>query len=722
MIFAILLLWGGFVPAQDAVKPISLEDIWLNYRFFPAFPQEFNWMKDDNFYSVLEEGAIVKYSLKDRKAVGKILDLATVKDPKTGASVEAQSYEFNADESKVLLRTEIEGIYRHSDKAVCYVYDFATQKVVMLENGSKISYPTFNPTSDKIAYVFENNLFVFDLVKNARTQATADGKRNAIINGGTDWVYEEEFGFAQGFSWSSDGKKIGFYRFDESHVREFSMDMYGTLYPDLYKFKYPKAGEANAYVDIMVFNTETGKTVKADLGTEKDQYIPRIKWTADANQLAVMRMNRLQNHLDLLLVSADNGSSKVILTEDEATFIDEVDDMKWIFLKNGKEFLWQAETDGYNHVYRYDFTGKLLNAVTAGKWEVSDIAAVDEENQLLYFISPEVSPMERHLYSIQLDGKKKKQLTTESGWHEITFSGNNSFYLDTYSSIAKPAVSALYDKKGKQLQVIEDNAALAARMKEYETTTPEFIKVKTPEVELNGYMIKPYNFDPKKKYPVLMHVYGGPGHQTVTNQFQGFNYFWHQMLANQGYIIVSVDNRGTGGRGEEFRKSTYAQLGKLETIDQIESAKYLATLPYVDGNRIGIWGWSFGGYMTSLCLTKGADIFKAGIAVAPVTNWRYYDSIYTERYLKTPQLNPEGYDENSPINFAKQLKGKYLIVHGTADDNVHFQNSMEMVNALVKANRQFDMHFYPNRNHGIYGGVTRFHLYKKMTDFVLQNL
>lgn len=712
----------GLSSLQAQKKDIELEDIWLYYKFFPAFPAEFNWMQDDNFYSVMEDNKIIRYGIQDRKPVETILDIADLKDPTSMEPLAVQSYTFSPDERKIILQVGVESIYRRSSKAVCYVYDRDSKKLSTLESANKISYPTFNAAADKVGYVFENNLYVHDLASDKAMQVTQDGKRNAIINGATDWVYEEEFAFAQAFSWSADGKKVAFYRFDESEVPQFSMPIYGTLYADPYEFKYPKAGDKNAVVEIHIYNTETGKTVKCNIGKDEDQYIPRIKWTKDANKLAIIRMTRLQNHLDVLLADAATGATETILSEDEETYIDEVSDEKWMFLDNGTEFLWQSEKDGYNHVYRYNFEGKLLNAVTSGNWDVMHIAAVDEENETLYFTSSEISATERHLYSIQFDGKKKKQITKRAGTHEITFSGNNSYFLDTYSSVSVPGETALYNKKGKQLQVLEDNAKLKKRMDEYKTTEPEFIKIPTEEVELNAYMIKPFDFDPNKKYPVLMHVYGGPGVQTVQNEYLGFNYFWHQMLANQGYIIVSVDNRGTGARGEAFKKATYGQLGKLETIDQINSAKYLATLDYVDGNRIGIWGWSFGGYMTSLCMTKGADIFKLGIAVAPVTNWRFYDTIYTERFLKTPQLNPEGYDENSPINFVDKLKGKYMIVHGTADDNVHFQNSMEMVDALVMANKQFDMAFYTNKNHGIFGGPTRFHLYKKMTDFVLQNL
>lgn len=709
--------------AQDAKKEIQLEDIWLYYRFVPAFPQAFNWMQDDRYYTVLDDNEIIQYETKNKQPVKTLVDANELKDPATGEAIKVASYTFSPDESKILLKTSVESIYRRSSKAVCFVYDMGSKKLTQLHAGEKVSLPTFSPDNQHVGYTHMNDLYYHSLDGDKRTRITDDGKWNFIMNGHTDWVYEEEFAFVQGFYWSPDSRKIAYYRFDESHVREFAMPMYGQLYPDPYSFKYPKAGEDNAYVDLYIYHTDAGKKVKVDIGDEKDQYIPRVKWTKDADKFAVMRMNRLQNQLDVLLVEAGTGNSKVILTEKEEAYIDEVTDEKWIFLDNGNEFLWQSEADGHNHVYLYGMDGQQVRQITKGDWDVTGVNAVNNADGILYYSSTEISPLERHLYSITLEGKKKKQLTKEAGWHNASFSSSNSYYMDTYSTLDQPGGAGLYDVKGKEIETLEDNARLEKTMANYVISEPEFFNFKTSEnVELNGWMIKPDNFDPAKKYPVLMYVYGGPGSQTVKNQFGGFNYIWHQMLAQEGYIVVSVDGRGTGARGEEFKKVTYGELGKYETIDQIETAKYLGGLNYVDADRIGIWGWSYGGYMTSLALVKGGGVFKMGIAVAPVTSWRYYDTIYTERYLKTPQLNPSGYDDNSPIQFAKDLQGNYLLVHGTADDNVHFQNSMEWVDALVKANKQFDMAFYPNKNHGIYGGVTRFHLYKKMTDYIMENL
>ncbi|MEM0998022.1 MAG: S9 family peptidase [Bacteroidota bacterium] len=718
-----LFTWGNGVAQDDAGRQITVEDIWKNYRFFPSFPSEFNWMNDDNFYSVLKNGKIEKYSVEKQERVETILDVSELKDPDTGEKIDVKTYSFAKDERQILLKTGIEPIYRRSSREITYVWDQDREKLHKLQAGEKVSFATISPDGNQVAYMYANNLYIYNMEAMKARPVTSDGMVNQIINGGTDWVYEEEFAFTRAFFWSSDSEKLAYYRFDERHVREFSMTMYGDLYPEEYRFKYPKAGEENAFVDLFIFDIVSGKNIPVDLGPEKDQYIPRIKWTKDRNKLAVMRMNRLQNQNEVLMVDGTTGKSEVILTEQEDTYVEQPSDNTWIFLDNGEEFLWQSERSGYNHVYRYDFSGKMLQQVTSGKFDVTEITAVDEAAEFIYYMSTEVSSLERHLYRIRMDGKKKTRMTEEDGWHSVTFSKNNTFYMDSYSTITTPTRAALYNQKGKEVMVLEENKRLAKTMAAYALSEPEFMQIPTEGGEkLNAYIIRPADFDESKAYPVMMHVYGGPGSQTVKNQYLGFNYFWHQMLAQKGYIVVSVDNRGTGGRGEDFKKVTYGELGKYETLDQIAAAKWLGQQSWVDADRIGIWGWSFGGYMTSLCLTKGGGTFSLGIAVAPVTNWRFYDTIYTERYLKTPKLNPSGYDDNSPIQFAEDLQGDYLLVHGTADDNVHYQNSIEWSDALIGNAIPFDMAFYPNKNHGIFGGLTRLHLYRKMTDFVLDNL
>ena len=726
----VLLVTSWTVYGQEK-KDVTLPDVWARFSFWPSSPDGFNWMNDDQYYSVLENNKIVKYDIKTQKPDGDILDIGTLTDPTSNGELKVQSYRFSADEQKVLLITESTPIYRRSTKDVCYVYDMQAKKLYEVHNGRKVSFATFSPDGSKLAYMHENDLYFMDFGQQSTQRITNDGKWGAIINGGTDWVYEEEYAFTKAFFWSPDNKKIAYYRFDESHVKEFQLEYFGELYPEQYRFKYPKAGEKNAVVQIKLYDLETKKITNADIGKEKDQYIPRVKWTKSAANLAVMRMNRLQNVVDILLVDGATGKSKVILSEKSDTYITEPTDATWTFLENGTEFVWQSDRDGFNHLYLYDLSGKLVRQITKGDWEVRELCGIDEANGVAYYLSSEPSELESHLYSIKMDGKKAKKLTKEPGWHDVAFSSKFNYYMDSYSSVEVPGVSALYSAKGKKVLDLEDNAALVDRIGGYDLSPLKFFKFKTSEnVYLNGWMIKPKQMENGKKYPVLMFCYGGPGNQQVKNSYLGMNYFWYQALAAQGYGIVCVDNRGTGGRGRDFKKCTYGKLGELETKDQIEAAKYLAQQDWVDGNRIGIWGWSFGGYLSSLCITKGADIFKLAVAVAPVTNWRFYDTIYTERYLKTPQQNASGYDDNSPINFVDQLKGKYLLIHGMADDNVHYQNAVEMSTALIKAGKDFDMMYYPNNNHGIYGSVegdetgpfTRYHLFRKIENYLIQNL
>jgi dipeptidyl-peptidase-4 len=499
------------------------------------------------------------------------------------------------------------------------------------------------------------------------------------------------------------------------------MPKYDGLYPKNYNYKYPKAGETNSIVGIRIYNVKTKGTMIADVGAEFDQYIPRIKWTKDPNTLCIYRLNRLQNKLELLMTNAATGSSEVAYTEENKYYVAINDNMA--FLPDNNSFIFESEQDGNNHLFRYDWKKKKLTNLTPGKFDIAGITGVDEKNKLVYYTAAEKSPMERKLYVVNWDGKGKKVLTPEDGTHSITAIEGYNYFLDKHTRLTQVPVYYLRDASGKVVRTMEDNHVLAERMKAYDLGKIELKEIKLADGQtFNSWMITPPNFDPNKKYPVLMYQYSGPGSQEVADRFPVGNYFWHQMLAQKGYIIFCADGTGTGFRGEEFKKKTYLQLGKLESDDQINIAKYLATQPYVDKNRIGIWGWSYGGFMSSTCLFKGNDVFKAAIAVAPVTNWRYYDNIYTERYMRTPKENAVGYDENAPEKMADKLTGKFLLIHGTADDNVHFQNSVMLVDALIKANKEFDSEFYPNKAHGISGGNARPHLYKRMTDFILSNL
>lgn len=702
-----------------AQKQITVEDFTTKNTFPQKTVRGINWMKDGKFYSTLENNKVVKYNITTGKPVETLVDGSTL-NPK----IDIQDYSFSADEKKLLLTTDFQSIYRRSFTANYFIYDLAGKSVKPLSANGKQSYAAFSTDGSKVAFVRENNLFYVTLNDMKEAQVTDDGKFNHIINGTTDWVYEEEFSFVDGFYWSPDGKKLAYYRFDESAVREYNLQRWGkTLYPTDYRFKYPKAGEANSTVEIWIYNLDSKQKIKADIGTEKDIYIPRVKWTADANILSIRKLNRLQNNLDILHTNASTGASTIVLNEKSETFIDLefTDDL--IYLADGKQFIYTTESDGHKHLYLYGMDGKLAKQITQGSFEVSQLVGLDEKTKTLYYTSTEVSPLERHFYSITLNGKKTK-LSLAAGIHTINMSTDFQFYIDYHTSAAHPTIVSLFKTKGNALQkVLEDNGALAKVLDDYGFASKEFFSFKTVDgTALNGYMLKPKNFDASKQYPVLVYQYSGPGSQNVNNLWGGSHFFFHQMLTQKGYIVAVIDSRGTGGRGEHFKKLTYKQLGKYELEDHIAGAKFLSTLEYVDDSRIGIWGWSYGGYMSSLAMTKGAGTFKMGIAVAPVTNWRFYDTIYTERYLQTPQLNASGYDDNSPSTYANKLQGNFLLIHGTGDDNVHFQNSVVLQDALINAGKQFTSFYYPDKHHGIQGAQTKYHLYTMMLNYVQENL
>jgi len=727
-LLAAVLLCFAFVAQAQQKKELSLEDIYRKGTFAAKSVYGVNWMNDGRYYSsqVADEQNrvqdIVKYDVTTGQPVSTIIEGESLIPQGSNQPIQFDDYTFSSDEQKVLFATGTEQIYRRSSKADYYIYDLKTKQLRKLSNGGKQLYASFSPDAKRVAFARDNNMFVVDLSNMQETQITTDGKFNSIINGYSDWVYEEEFEFAKGFHWSPDGKKIAFYTFDETNVPEFNMQMWGELYPKDYRFKYPKAGEANSKVSVSVYDVSSGKIVKMDTGKEADVYIPRMKWTNDANLLSIQKMNRLQNTLELLHANATTGKATVVLKETDKAYIDVTNDLT--YLKDGKHFIHSSEKDGFNHLYLYNMNGKLVRRITDGNWEVSSFVGFDEKNDRLYYLSTEVSPLDRHLYSISSKGRNKQRLTEKAGTHTINMSPDFTYYLDYHTAANTPLTVSLHTaKNGKLIKVLEDNQALRERLAQYKLGKQEFFTMNTPDgTKLNGWMIKPADFDPNKKYPVLMFVYGGPGSQTVTNSWGGSNYMWHQLLADKGVIVVSVDNRGTGARGADFKKLTYANLGKYETQDQVEAARWLGKQPYVDKDRIGIWGHSFGGYMALLGLTKGEGVFRAGISVAPVTNWRFYDSIYTERFLKTPQENAAGYDDNSPLFFADKLEGDLLLIHGTGDDNVHFQNAVAMQDALVSANKQFESFYYPNRNHSVGGGITNLHRFKMMTDFLERKL
>lgn len=710
-------------------KSVTIDDIWATYSFYAKRIGGIRSLNDGIFYTSLERtksgSDLVKYSYKDEKYRAIILKNEELKFGDKPISLD--DYEFNNTETKLLIASDDESIYRHSSKADYFIYDISTKQINKLSEGEKQMYATFSPNSTEVAFVKENNLYYKELNSNNEIQITTDGKKGSIINGASDWVYEEELVLVSAFDWSPDGTKIAYYKFDESKVKEWNMELYNDLYPEQVKFKYPKAGEENSKVEIYVYDLKTKTNQKLNVPISYE-YISRINWSNDSKNVAIQTFNRLQNHLAVHLINVENNQAQLIYEEKDERY---VEIPTTIFLATKNQFIITSEKDGYNHVYLYDLSGKLINQVTKGLWEVNEIYGVDEKTGTMYYQSTEESPITRNIYSIKLNGKDKKKLNTErgkgqgtrgSGVNNAEFSSTFNYFINTWSNANTPYVVFINDNKGKEVRLLEDNQSIVKRMAEYSIANKEFFKVKINGQDLNAWSIKPVDFDSTKKYPLFMFVYGGDGNQTVMDEYDSFNDFWYQHLASKGYIVISVDNRGTEGRGAEFRKSIYKQLGKYETEDQIEVAKYFSTLPYIDGSRIGIFGWSFGGYLSTSCLLKGADVFKTAIAVAPVTNWRYYDNIYTERYMQTPQENAQGYDDNSPINHVEKLKGNYLLIHGMADDNVHYQNTTEMINALIKANKQFTQFSYPNKNHGISGGNTRLHLYNLMTNFIINNL
>lgn len=705
--------------SQDA-KQITLEDIYKDGIFSAESVHGLRSMNNGIHYTTMEND---KYILKFSYETGEVEDTIFNAGKYDDVS-EFFTYTFSDDEKKILIGTERNQIYRHSFTAQYYVFDTEKNSVEKLSDNGAQRLATFSPDGKKIGFVRKNNLFYKDLESGTEVQVTDDGKYNHIINGTTDWVYEEEFAFTQGFHWSPNSDKIAFYKFDESRVKVFHMNMFkNQLYPEDYAFKYPKAGEENAIVDIYVYDTNNESVKEMDTGEETDQYIPRIKWTKDNNTLSMVRLNRLQNHVEILFANAETGDSEVIYEEKNEHYISEVNDNYPIFLDDGEHFVLYSEKSGHNHLYLYDIEGNLENQITKGDWSVTQILGIDDDARRIYYSSTEVSPLKRHVYSIGLNGKNKKQVTEKDGWNNVAFSNGFKYFINYYSNANTPTEITLHDAKGKEIRTLEDNQALKEKAEEYGFVEKEFITIKTPSSkwDLNGYIMKPADFDPDKEYPLFIYQYSGPGSQQVTDRWDRYN-AWFTMLTQKGYVVAVVDGRGTGARGEEFKKMTYGELGKYETIDQIEAAQFLGDLSYINENRIGIFGWSYGGFMAANCLFQGNDVFSMAISVAPVTNWKYYDTIYTERYMGLPQDNTDGYENNSPINHVDKLKGEFLLVHGTGDDNVHFQNSIELSEKLIQANKQFDQQFYPDKNHGIHGGNTTFHLYTKMTNFIEENL
>lgn len=728
LIFSFLTIVFAFSVVAQQPQKITLEDILVKGTFRAQTVSGLRSMKDGEHYTTLENNSrIVKYSYKTGNEVDVIFDITKIKD----APVKSFSdYEFSPDETKVMLTTAVQPIYRHSFTAVYYVWNFVTDEFTPLSDKGAQQVATFSPDGDRVAFVRNNNIFIKSLKFGTENQVTFDGEKNKIINGIPDWVYEEEFGYNKALWWSPDSKFLAFVRFDEREVPDFSMPMYAgdspvlenyKLYPGRETFKYPKAGEKNSEITVLVHELRSKTNMPVDIGPEKNIYVPRLKWTPDANSLVVMRLNRLQNTLDVLYANPFTGDSRRVFTEKNKRYIDESFFDAFEFLDDGK-FVVTSERDGWSHLYLFDINGFEIKQLTKGKFDVTKFYGYDKIQKVFYYQAAAESPLRREVYFISQDEKKKGKISTLQGTNDASFSRNFSYYVNHFSNNKTPVLVTLHDIKGKQIKVLQDNTVLKNTIIALNLPLKEFFTFTTPQgIELNGYMIKPEGFVESKKYPVVMTQYSGPNSQSVADSW-GRGIGWENYLAQEGFLVVCVDPRGTAARGEDFRKITYEQLSRYESDDMVEAAKYLGTLSFVDKSNIAIYGWSYGGFMVLRSMQKGGELFKAGISVAPVTSFRFYNTVYTERYMRTPEENAKGYDENAPLSHAGGIKGRLLIIHGSADDNVHAQNTYEFTEKLVQAGVQFDMAIYTNRNHGIRGGNTSMHLYTKMTNFLNEQL
>lgn len=709
-------------------KKITLEDIFVKGTFKASSVNELRTMNDGENYTMLENNAkIVKYSYKSGKEVAVVFDITKVREAPIKSFA---SYQFSNDETKILLTTDTKQIYRRSFTASYYVWNMVTEELSPLSDKGAQQAPVFSNDGEKIAFVRNNNIFIKNLKFGSESQITFDGEKNKIINGIPDWVYEEEFGFNCAMWWSPDNKFLAFIRFDESKVPDFTMPLYAgesphnenyKVYPGEETFKYPKAGERNSAVSVMVHEVRSRTNMAMEIGKDSNIYVPRLKWTPNSGNLLMMRLNRNQNNLDIMAANPFTGDSRILFTEKNKRYVDEsfldaftiLDDGRWVVT---------SERDGWSHLYLHDSNGFQTVQLTSGKFDVTKFYGYDAVRKMYYYQAAAESPLRREVYYISEDGKKKGKLSSLQGTNDAAFSKNFNYYINFYSSSKIPNLVSVHENtKNTQLRVIQDNTVLNNTLKQLQLPAKEFFTFTTPQgVLLNGYMIKPEGFREGKKYPVVMTQYSGPNSQSVADSWRGIG--WENYLAQEGFLVVCVDPRGTAARGEDFRKITYLQLGRYESDDMVEAARYLGTQSFVDKNNIAIFGWSYGGFMVLLSMEKGGELFKAGISVAPVTSYRFYDSVYTERYMRTPVDNQQGYDENAPLNHAGDIKGRLLIIHGSADDNVHAQNTFEFTEKMVQAGVQFDMAIYTNRNHGIRGGNTTMHLYTKMTDFLKEQL
>jgi dipeptidyl-peptidase-4 len=716
-VFVLLFIWSLSLTAQK--NEITIDKIW-NGEFRPQYIYGLKALPSSDYYS-----KIIYDSSSKTYEIG-IFDYPTQKKISTAFSTKNYpeigyfDYQFSKDENKILIGTNIKPIYRHSSTGIYYVFDRQTNKLTKVSE-KPIQEPSLSPNNSKIAFVQNNNLFYKDLKSGQTVQISFDGQKNRIINGIPDWVYEEEFSYSKAYEWNPDGSMIAYAKFDETEVPEYSMIKYDEqLYPEVVTFKYPKAGEKNSKVTLHLYKLNTGKNIKINIDT-KYEYLPRIQWTKKSDCLTFITLNRLQNQLKLHKYNATYDKSGVIVERNDPKYVDLEATDNLTFLENGN-FIWSSEEDGWNHFYLYDYKGHKIRQITKGNWEITDFYGYNAKTKKLFYQSTETGSINRAVYSIDLKGKNKKLLSPENGTSSAEFSAKFKYFINTFSNNQTPYTYTINrGKDGKILKILIDNKQLLEKLSNYELPEKTFIQLPGADgTMLNAYVIKGKKSN--NKSPLLVYQYSGPNVQTVRNSWYSYNDYYHFLLAQKGYTVISIDPRGTGGRGAEFKKATYKQLGKIELEDLSHATLEYATKNYLDTKRIGIWGWSYGGFMSSNAILKKPDVFSLSIAVAPVTNWRFYDTVYTERYLQTPQDNPEGYDQNSPLFFTENLQGKFFLVHGSLDDNVHLQNSMRLSKKLQENDQPFDQMIYTDKNHGIYGKKTRHHLYKKMLNFIINNL
>ena len=719
LFFAFLFIYVAF-PQQK--QKLSLEDIYYSNKLFGKTVENIQWKPDGSAFSFTELNPKTKVQdiFLHSVATGiksRLVDGTDLKHD--GKQINMSHYQWTDDGKFLLIEGPVKSIWRHSTQAPFYLYNVSTKKINALSNGNiHLRNVKLSPDGSKVGFVRNHNIYVVDLKSGKETAITTDGTQN-ILNGEFDWVYEEEFGLADAWRWSPDGREIAFWQLNQTREKVYHLIDEMGEYNTVFDLKYPKVGEQNAVVKIGVADLESGKTTWMDIGSNDDNYVPRIFWTNSSGLLAIMRLNRLQNNLELLMANANTGKSKIVITDSNNTWVDVRHDI--FFLKKSNQIVWTSEMSRYNHAYLYDYNGKLINQITKGNWEVSSVDGVDEKSGWVYLTSKKDSPTQQNLYRVKLDGTDFQKISGEHGWYNANYSPDYKHFIEFYSNVSIPTVTTLRNVDGSLVRVLANGKIPA--LANYNMVYPQFLTFKTTDgTELNAYMIKPANFDSSKKYPVLVYGYGGPGSQMVVDRWGSTRTFWHQYMTEHGYIVFCVDNRGTGGRGKAFKDLSYLDLGKWSVHDQIEGAKYLANLPYVDASRLGFWGWSGGGYLTCMMMTKGAGYFKAGVAVAPVTDFHLYDAIWTERYMGSPIGNKKGYDSASVLTYADKLKGKLMIIHGTGDDNVHYQNTLQLMQKLIDANKQFDVMFYPNKNHRISGGITQLHLFTKISNYFFNNL